>query len=98
MVGLVKQNIEFTLKKDRFLHCLKTKQPLNDRAANGCLEPILTDAAACMNDSSRANDPTQCWYSITGFPTESNFNWDDYLLRNGEIVGRNDIIRTARNI
>ena len=28
MIGLVKQNIEFTLKKDRFLHCLKTKQPL----------------------------------------------------------------------
>jgi hypothetical protein len=51
-----------------------------------------------MNDSTRANDPTQCLYSITGFPTESNFNWDDYLLRNGEIVGRNDIIRTARNI
>ena len=27
MIGLVKQNIEFTLKKDRFLHCLKPKKP-----------------------------------------------------------------------
>ena len=74
------------------------KQSFDQSAANGCSEPILTDAAAWMNDSSRANYPTQCWYNITGFPTESNFNWDDYLLRNGEIVGRNDIIRTARNI
>jgi len=44
MIGLVKQNIEFTLKKDRFLHCLKTKQPLNDHAANGCLEPKVAVA------------------------------------------------------
>ena len=77
---------------------MSAKRSFFQISANGCLEPILTDAAACMNDSSRANDPTQCWYSITGFPTESNFNGDDYLLRNGEIVGRNDIIRTARNI
>ena len=27
MIGLVKQNIEFTLKKDGFLHCLKPKKP-----------------------------------------------------------------------
>jgi pyruvate-formate lyase len=74
------------------------QQSLDDHAAKCCVEPILPNAAACMNDSTRANDPTQCLYSITGFPTESNFNWDDYLLRNGEIVGRNDIIRTARNI
>ena len=51
MIGLVKQNIEFTLKKDRFLHCLKTKQPLNDRAANGCLEPKVTNAAVYINAS-----------------------------------------------
>jgi hypothetical protein len=49
MIGLVKQNIEFTLKKDRFLHCLKTKQPLNDHAANGCLEPKLQNAALCLS-------------------------------------------------
>ena len=27
IIGLVKQNIEFTLKKDGFLHCLKPKKP-----------------------------------------------------------------------
>lgn len=86
------------IKIYRALGPLNVKQTFNRIAANGCSEPILPNAAACMNDSTRANDPTQCLYSITGFPTESNFNWDDYLLRNGEIVGRNDIIRTARNI
>ena len=53
MIGLVKQNIEFTLKKDRFLHCLKTKQPLNDHAANGCLEPKLQNAAASLMPASQ---------------------------------------------
>jgi hypothetical protein len=80
------------------LGTLYAKRTFNRIAANSGPEPKVAVAAACMNDSTRANDPTQCLYSITGFPTESNFNWDDYLLRNGEIVGRNDIIRTARNI
>jgi len=31
MKGLVKQNIEFTLKKDRFLHCLKPKRPFGSQ-------------------------------------------------------------------
>ena len=61
MIGLVKQNIEFTLKKDRFLHCLKTKQPLNDHAANGCLEPKVPDTEGCakvgFDHSARSGRP-----------------------------------------
>ena len=64
MIGLVKQTIEFTLKKDKFFHCLKPKQPfgsqvkksentaqqsLDDQAANGCLEPKVPYAARPRN-------------------------------------------------
>ena len=59
MIGLVKQNIEFTLKKDRFLHCLKPKQSLNDHAANGCLEPKVTNAAAAQNGGSLLHTDVQ---------------------------------------
>ena len=68
MIGLVKQNIEFTLKKDRFLHCLKTKQPLNDHAANGCLEPKVPYAAMPRN----GRDMCRAGFSEAEFRSESN--------------------------
>ena len=60
MIGLVKQNIEFTLKNTDFYivwnlssrsdHKFKSRQitaqwSLDDQAANGCLEPRVKDAA-----------------------------------------------------
>ena len=63
MIGLVKQNIEFTLKKDVFLHCLKPKKPfgshvksrqipaqqsLDDQAANGYLEPRSVNSISVL--------------------------------------------------
>jgi len=40
MIGLVKQNIEFTLKKDGFLHYLKPKQPFGSQVRKSGLSRI----------------------------------------------------------
>ena len=67
MIGLVKQNIEFTLKmtsfyivwnlssgSDRTLinRQIRAQQSLDNHAANGCLEPTSTNAAAAQNGGS----------------------------------------------
>ena len=36
---MLKQNIEFTLKKDRFLHCLKPKQPFESHVKKSANSP-----------------------------------------------------------
>ena len=76
IISLVKQNIEFTWKKTGFYfvwslssrceHKLKIKQitaqqSLDDHAANGCLEPTLTGAAASLMPASQK---IVCWLSI----------------------------------
>ena len=65
MIGLVKQNFEFTFKKTGFYivwnlssrsdHMLKSRQfpahqSFGDHAANGFLEPKLQNAATSLND------------------------------------------------
>ncbi len=41
MIGLVEQNIEFTLKKDGFLHYLKPKQPFGSQVRKSGLSGEL---------------------------------------------------------
>ena len=46
MIGLVEQNIEFTLKKDGFLHYLKPKQPFGSQVRKSALSRIV--AVRCV--------------------------------------------------
>jgi len=49
MIGLVKQNIEFTLKKDGFLHYLKPKQPFGSQVRKSALSAELPFAVRYTN-------------------------------------------------